>query len=163
MGFILQNQRRAIEELKIHAENLCWPDIFNDIENEFLIEEFNFVLDCGCLMADIYLRGISEGIGTCSDIKNMDVAVFGYNPSKEPIIKKQLKKCEYAVLLWPQNILPEGKTFCGSGNPVQTVELLKYKGRFTCSLPSFVKGKKREHIISLRFLQTSFCSIYIPI
>lgn len=62
---ILSHQRRALESLR--------PD--NEESHSFVLEKNNlqrFYLDGD----EIFLLGVSEGIGTCSDLKGVYIAVF---------------------------------------------------------------------------------------
>ncbi|MBI5733232.1 hypothetical protein HY967_04795 [Candidatus Jorgensenbacteria bacterium] len=108
MGFIIQMQRRAIESFRGRIRT-AWPaDKFRRGKFDFsLVGERSPVVHG---MQPLVCLGISEGIGTCSDIKGMSVAVLGYKwhgeNDKEYKDQGRLSKCAYAVLLWPYSILP---------------------------------------------------------
>src|SRR3989344_2385352 len=88
MGFIVQMQRRVIEA--IYADH------------ELTIEEGAkyFIGD-----DEVFLLGISRGIGTCSDLHGIDIAVFGksrLDPEHESRQRKydaSITSCRGAVLL----------------------------------------------------------------
>lgn len=95
MGFIIQTQRRAIERLKPQADRLQeWPfAIFKkDIRFSFTDGQYQ----------KIFLCGISEGYGTCSDIHGMNVAVFSDEKPSRIIWggPKLLWSCSYGVFLY---------------------------------------------------------------
>ena len=133
MGLVLQTQRRAIEELKKEVKT-SWPESFFE-------KNVNCFLDQD--RKRIFCLGVSEGIGTCSDIHGMNVAVFIENFTDEKKLDKQkVKKCAYAVLL---------------SNPV---EINGYYLRFLDLLePTFID----EDSSILFFRRTGFVSSYIPI
>ena len=70
---IIQAQRRAIEALK-PLVGQPWPQ-------EAFANKCSFYIGQGPTvrpLPSLVLLGFSRGIGTCSDIKGIDVAVFGY-------------------------------------------------------------------------------------
>ena len=101
MGFVIQMQRRAIEALKPFAE-APWPT------EALTKEKISFFLGKdgpSAIIPPLVCLGFSEGIGTCSDIHGMYVAVMGHrewdwDDTKNPSAQ-QLARCAYAVLLWP--------------------------------------------------------------
>ena len=94
MASIRQYQRRAIEELFPFRDGKSFK-IFPNKDRFFLIDG-----------TPLYFVGLSEGIGTCSDIHGMGVAVFSFNPPP-PLLYFNLQNlfhfytgnCEYGVLL----------------------------------------------------------------
>ena len=85
MGFILQQQRRAIEAVFSPIALTLFPDC------SFIFE--------GTLLN---LLGVSEGVGTCADIKDINVAVFStefpFNPEFHHLPKFP-SRCLGAVIL----------------------------------------------------------------
>jgi len=86
MGLYIQFQRRAIESLRLEAEAVVPPPIGNDT-----------------LLADdsgnqLYVAGVSEGIGTCSDVLGMDVLVLSELPTGIPCDLGR-HACAYTVLV----------------------------------------------------------------
>lgn len=112
MSFIIQMQRRAIEALKGFF-SCPWPaEAFQDQDVSFLLGNDS---RGECNQNWLTYLGMSEGVGSCSDIHGMDVVVLGYGPEnwseleqggenwrwhREPNWKR-LSGCAYAVLLWP--------------------------------------------------------------
>lgn len=90
MGFVRQTQRRAIEQLRPHADNLPhWPALVGE----------RFFLTDG---RQLYYWGTSEGYGTCSDIHGMNVVVLADEGPGITINKNEAEKmasASYAVLL----------------------------------------------------------------
>src|SRR5258708_21269453 len=86
MGLVFQVQRRAIEDLRHEAE--ATP--ITNIENEDYISTSTG--------QQLYIAGISPGIGTCSDIHGVDVLVLAEVP---PIERRELGRlaCAYTVLV----------------------------------------------------------------
>lgn len=85
MGFIVQMQRRAIEQLKEEGP----PLVFSTGEVRFLLENGR----------ELHFLGRSKGVGTCSDIHGMDVLVVSEvhgNGRKPPVSSWSVA---YAVLL----------------------------------------------------------------
>ncbi|MDA2936077.1 hypothetical protein MYX06_02575 [Patescibacteria group bacterium AH-259-L05] len=136
MSSIRQYQRRALESFK--------PETF-----EFLIRispRDRYHHHSGILYKKngqknttgkrrIFLLGISEGIGTCSDLHGINIAVFGYNQPSPHEHKKLLTKigngitCDWAALL--RTPLPEEIKYEWNNNTsisclvVQKLELVK--------------------------------------
>src|SRR3989344_5937839 len=122
MGFVIQMQRRAIEALKPYAE-APWPS------EALTKEDISFFLGKdgqGALIPPLVCLGFSEGIGTCSDIHGMYVAVLGHRPfdwdaAKNPNTR-ELARCAYAVLLWPGDAI-ETKVLEHRDHGVRRIEL----------------------------------------
>jgi len=47
----------------------------------------------------IYLLGVSEGVGSCSDLLGVYIAVFSENPGSAKAIPGRMDDCSYAALL----------------------------------------------------------------
>lgn len=87
MSCIRQYQRRALEALK--------P---KEIQSIYLLSTNEFYLD----NQKIYLLGISEGIGTCSDLHGVNIAVFSRaKPEDNRMLLGQNKEifCAWSTLL----------------------------------------------------------------
>lgn len=90
MGLVLQFQRSAIEDLHKFTESRSLPQS---------IASMNLIMEDG---TPFFILGISIGVGTCSDIQDMDVLVLGCNPPKNgPIMPRgaTTENCSYAILL----------------------------------------------------------------
>lgn len=89
MGLVLQTQRRGIEELHKHAEPLPHLDITTPL-----------VLPDG---TPLHILGVSNGVGSCSDIHDMDVLVVGTRPRVDGPPRfpygSSATTCSYMVLL----------------------------------------------------------------
>lgn len=90
MSSIRQYQRRALEALKPESQN---PLSVSIAHTYYLNGE------------EIYLLGISKGVGTCADLHRINIAVFGKTkPHKSPFAgKNELEQCEWAALLRSPN------------------------------------------------------------
>ena len=114
MGAIIQRQRRAIEHF-----------YHQGIRNQIRIENplDNFKLNDGSIL---YLGGVSQGIGTCSDIKGMNIPVFWQGEIRIPTEKELevLKNCHYVVLL--RKTLPTDHFMCSKDPRIlkKSIELL---------------------------------------
>ncbi len=114
MGLVIQFQRRAIEKLRAQNREKSPLRLMSKFGSDI-----RFTVDgkpARCL-------GISEGIGTCSDIGGMDVAVFGVCGDTAPVrlnghAPKALE-AEYFVFLH------NGTKLDKHGAPRATVELLE--------------------------------------
>lgn len=88
MACVKQWQRRALEKLRPWT---IVPLVFsvNGKDEFYLINGKR-----------IYLLGVSSGIGTCSDLKDVNIAVFGYEKPKFIIFPRRWNKtCQWAALL----------------------------------------------------------------
>lgn len=92
MGLTIQFQRRAIESHAREPEAISPPDITNITQIE-APDGTKF-----------YYAGVSRGIGTCSDIHDMDVLVLTSNLI-EPSRKVGNLSCAYTVLV--RTLTPE--------------------------------------------------------
>ncbi|MDA2936216.1 hypothetical protein MYX06_03295 [Patescibacteria group bacterium AH-259-L05] len=159
MGFIIQLQRRAIEKFNDYPKT-PWP------ETIFGKDDVSFFLTNG----KIFCYGVSKGFGTCSDIHGMDVAVFGFiKPNKSTIPKNdvrpaELKKCSYAVYLWPYGVVPVKSKEKIDPNqhdpeePERVVELLNYVDHEYCHC-SLKNGE--INWIQVKLERTGLISTYI--
>ena len=86
MGLYVQFQRRAIESLRDHPEAIPTPPIAD--ASKIHSSQGN----------KLYIAGVSNGIGTCSDVLDMDVLVLTDKPVRQHIKPEQLA-CAYTVLL----------------------------------------------------------------
>lgn len=86
MGLYIQFQRRAIESLREHPEAVPVPPI-RDINSLHRLEG-----------SRLYVAGVSEGVGTCSDVTDMNVLVLTDKPTVRKINPAKLA-CAYTVLL----------------------------------------------------------------
>ncbi len=89
MSRLIQYQRRAIEKVVDLSD-----------EGKFvLVANQEYILSNSV----IFLAGVSEGVGTCSDLHNVNVAVFTKNPKDKGRVKfldpDYQIICEGAVLL----------------------------------------------------------------
>lgn len=108
MACVKQWQRRAIERLKPHARPLNFPPT-----------EASLLMDG----QPLYVLGVSDGTGTCSDIHGMDVLVLGLTPPSVPPRQADLSKCSYAVLLrWATDEERRRNEYCNSA--VDLLEVL---------------------------------------
>lgn len=84
MSCIRQYQRRALEALKPEKD---WPIMIPNgkIDEYYLYGE------------KIHLLGISEGIGTCSDLKDINIAVFG---KTKPELIQFPRNCQHVICSW---------------------------------------------------------------
>ena len=88
MGLVIQFQRRAIEKV------FAITHVTITKENEFRLNGHR-----------LNLLGISTGVGTCSDIWGVDIAVFEQNSQTEPLHPLVFPiHCQGLVLL--RNLLP---------------------------------------------------------
>jgi len=113
MGLVFQLQRRAIEDLRHEDEAIP----VTDLESLRTISTSNG--------ERLYVVGISPGIGTCSDVLDMDVLVLADAPVIEQRKVGRLA-CAYAVLvrdLTDQERLTD--SFSKQGVARKCVELLK--------------------------------------
>ena len=119
MSFILQMQRRAIEDLIRD-----WP--VQDLRGIKLADVDFFVNETigrgpHRKQTPIYCWGVSEGYGSCAGIHHMNVAVFSRcKPEPEEIFTdfEKLQTCYYAVLV--------SDPFEVGGQIKRRVELLKH-------------------------------------
>ena len=120
MALILQRQRRAIEALKPFVEK-SWPS------ESFTEGHVSFYIGEGPTQTpSLVFLGFSEGIGTCSDIHGMDVAVLGYralgNEKEKDLDIKRLAGCAYVVLFWPVHAI-EVKVLAEKSERVRLIDL----------------------------------------
>src|SRR3989344_5554505 len=103
MGLVLQAQRRALEVFAPYAK-ARWP------EETFERSDARFFLgtaDTSGYSDSLVCVGISSGIGTCSDLQGVDIAVLQYHQEIRKrqqaflLDYKRLSGCRFAVLLWP--------------------------------------------------------------
>ncbi|MFA5022245.1 MAG: hypothetical protein WC508_04170 [Patescibacteria group bacterium] len=138
MGFTVQMQRRAIERLRVGASR---PP--KDIGDHRLF------LTTG---KRIYIWGISDGVGTCADVKDMDVIVVAKsNPGKNwerMYHKNSLPTSRYVVLSRPPTKEEEKKAHHLYGDNVElnTVELLRFVSRDKRGLHFKVVGKTSTYV-----------------
>lgn len=170
MGLVLQTQRRGLEAFKPHATQ-AWPPEAMSQKNA----RFSLGLDNGSWPTALLCLGVSEGIGTCSDLKGVAIAVLGYqmgNDKRQEDFKldwERLAVCQFATLLWPQGVRLQEVPNPESGelrrvntvkvNPLQihqTVELLEFS-----SFKEWNFGK--EKFTSVHLLRTGLLNSYIPI
>lgn len=88
MAFLTQFQRRAIESLKPHASS----SLSDILSSSFWLNG----------KQSLIILGISEGIGSCSDIHGMNVLVLSANFLNEPLripTAQQIRSCAYAVII----------------------------------------------------------------
>ena len=124
MSRITQFQRRAIESLWKDISNgqkdkVKWPkDISPDCH--FFYKEKAIYKE-----KEVYYLGISNGVGSCSDIMGVNVAVFGNfgGIKPKPYSRDPLSSCQYAVLV-RKPTPEETKQWNKPGVPHLTVELL---------------------------------------
>ncbi len=96
MANIKQYQRRAIESLLqslLLSEQfkIRWPKDIDQDKCRFFYHN-----------QEVYFLGISTGVGTCSDIHDLNVAVFGnFGEKPEPRCpaRQGLSDCDFAVLV----------------------------------------------------------------
>ena len=100
MGSIRQFQRRAIESLRSHMVEPRHP-----IESVYSLRP---VISANFLMLDnkqpLKVLGISDGVGTCSDIHGMNVLVLSADQRsrlQREISLAEIENCAYAVFLRP--------------------------------------------------------------
>jgi hypothetical protein len=117
MACVKQWQRRVIEGLAPHAQLLTLPD-----------SEMQFFLGSRRL----FPLGISNGIGTCADLANLDVLVLGLAPPGEPRHAAGIGNCRYAVLL--RNCTAEEKASAGGVLVNSAVDLLRVTRRSGVSI-----------------------------
>ena len=150
---IIQAQRRAIEALK-PLVGQPWPQ-------EAFANKCSFYIG----LPSLVLLGFSRGIGTCSDIKGIDVAVFGYRSFNREdqeieIDRNRLANCAYSVLLWPRRPVEIKVLSIESGirrialdhdleAPQATVELLRFDS-FRDHEPATIKGRDRFTVVYLQ-------------
>ena len=85
MAHILQNQRRTLESLR-PSEDM-----------EVIIRPRQVYRYEG---HQLFLSGISKGMGTCSDLHNIDIAVFEYGlKEKQRFIPKSEINCAWTAVL----------------------------------------------------------------
>lgn len=100
MSNVHNYQRRALESLL--QKGLAAPVVLKENQQYFLDGE------------EIFLLGISKGIGTCSDLHGVNIAVFGHTRPKRiqgrPVFPEQ---CEAAAIIreptseeWPDQNSP---------------------------------------------------------
>lgn len=124
MSRIIQFQRRAIESLwnglsEKEKEKVRWSkDIRQD--SSFFYESKNYQI-----VFPLGFFGISEGVGTCADVHDINVAVFGKidGTRPKPYARYPLSSCGFAVLL-RKPTPEETKEWNKPGVPHLTVELL---------------------------------------
>jgi hypothetical protein len=113
MGLVIQFQRRAIESLNDEPEAVP-PPANLDADQIYTADG-----------KQLHIAGISEGIGTCSDIKKMDVLVLSELPPVRVRSHGELA-CAYTVLLRPldeQEV--QGDILAKQGVARMCVELLE--------------------------------------
>ncbi len=181
MGLILQAQRRANEALAPHAKR-PWPnDVFGRRDVAFWIGPYVSHRP----QTKLILSGISEGVGTCSDLKGVDIAVLQYhwnvggaeNHAESGEFANwwwgRLSHCDYAVLLWPSRVqvmetvekLPNGVRrvdpfLADPDQASRTVELLEFSSVGAYSFES-VNGEL--HATNIYLTRTGLFSTYVPI
>ena len=139
-------QRRAVEALK--SENMV-PFIISeeDKEAQYYLQRKK---DGEIKFQRIYLLGISEGVGTCSDLKDVNIAVFGRKKPSYIRFPKKTKEiiCEWAALLREpsqQELKEEGKD-SKSMPYLQVEEMRIYRIEEKCRLKRVyfcLTGKKK--------------------
>lgn len=182
MGFTMQTQRRAIEALLPHVAS-TWPkEVFAGKHLLFRASKFP---DAALIQQDLIdFWGVSVGIGTCSDIHGVDVAVFGlrsgnnaHNNTKD---FKFLSSCAYAVLVWPAELrvisFKGSKIIRGNSHDIHKLDYrscddpLHQNIRFI-ELLDFLKieecdyefSELRAKPSSIHFLRTGTVTSHIPI
>ena len=103
MSGIRQNQRRAVEALfagEVYDAVKRRQKLFRSAVSAHVVgHKVLFKLKTG---EQVHLCGISVGVGTCSDIHGMNVAVFGSSDPERNVLeeeKEALPACFYAALL----------------------------------------------------------------
>lgn len=143
MGFMIQTQRRAIEQLKPEADGLSsWPQSIFDGKVKQLRSAFYLCTEDGGF--GLSYLGTSEGYGTCSDIHGMNVLVFGLQVPEIKIKKEEkvkMAKAAYAALLFEAEEV--------DNHYEQAVELLAFH---------MVDESGRVY-----FKQTGHRAIYVPV
>lgn len=103
MGLVLQTQRRALEVFAPYSKKV-WPQAaFAKKDARFLAGK-----DDSRHNDSLVCVGISAGIGTCSDLHGVDIAVLQYHQeirkkqAEFPLDYKRLSTCQFVALLWPE-------------------------------------------------------------
>ncbi|MBI4127593.1 MAG: hypothetical protein HY459_00830 [Parcubacteria group bacterium] len=139
MSFILQMQRRAIESLRDHAHE--FPRI--DPRAELILNDGT----------PLEILGISQGVGTCSEIHGMNVLVVGTEPlhaARAAAMSRTLLDCAYTVLLrgpTVQEVEEErNRHLWGDGHAFACVELLRSITRKNHRIILTRTGRKRLYV-----------------
>lgn len=177
MGLVLHTQRRAVEVFA-HKKlaKQPWPaDAVFEEKSYFSLTPMHGA----AVGTHLTFLGVSRGVGTCSDIHAVNVAVFGERHRDETHQESfsRLASCQYAVLLWPGSaILLKPLEVFGSGRVVrvdpievdpfaclETVELLD-PAEFK-HFPAYEKlnGKMSPPFTSVDLARTGWLSSYVPI
>jgi len=135
LGLIIQRQRRAVEE------------VFTT-DNVTITKETEFYLNDRKLT----MLGTSIGVGTCSDIKEVNIAVLGQNPETGPTHPLSSPiHCLGLVLL--RNLLPEEyedqkKSGWYVGQPLLMIEGLEIKEKRSQSnlINLRLSGRKSSYV-----------------
>lgn len=152
MGRVLQTQRRAIESLRSAAMELNSHKELDSVDmNKVVLCSLNevYVLEPGRTM--IYPWGTSVGVGTCSDIRGMNVLVMGLNELKEmfPVFEPH----EYVVLC--RSVTDEERreykevNRYGGDPSLACVELIWFVRRFPFHTITFARTGKKQVYVSL--------------
>ena len=104
MGSIRQFQRRAIERLWLHITKPRHPiesiySLRSVLSDNLIISESDNLITKDA--RPLAILGISDGVGTCSDIHGMNVLVLSdhlLSQSNHKVTLPQIKDCTYAVL-----------------------------------------------------------------
>lgn len=106
MGLVLQTQRRALEAFDPYAMP-AWPrEALERNDARFIAGQ----ADTDRFVDPLVCIGISQGIGTCSDLHGVSIAVLEYafeiKKSQEdfPVDWAWLGACKFAVLQWPSGV-----------------------------------------------------------
>ncbi len=138
MGNIHTPQRRALEALKPEK---IYPLIISTEDKYY----FNG--------KEIYLLGISEGIGTCSDLKDINIAVFGQKEPCSPRFPRGKTEvdCSWAVILRDPTDEEMEQEERDGRIPCLTVEGIEILGKFLIkkgrTIYQFIStGKKKIYV-----------------
>lgn len=98
MSSIRQYQRRALEALKPEKVAISFSVSKKDEETLFYVQRR---VKGKVRFERIYLLGISEGVGTCSDLEGINIAVFGLKKPLSTQLPKNIEEviCEWAALV----------------------------------------------------------------
>ncbi len=162
MGFVLQSQRRAIEALVPFAKALSWPEeAFTRNVTFFRVGQENWSTPLIC-------AGISEGIGTCSDLHGVDVAILQYyergveEPKQDAT---RLSHCKYAVLLWPSGtkVVQAIEDLAWRLQRVDPTKVDPLSSMRTVELLEFSSHKGDDNINHVYLVRTGLISSYVPV
>ena len=133
MGFVRQYERKAIEEVTTDAR-------FLDPLNHEQAQRYYFGTQ------EIFLWGISEGIGTCSSIKGRNIAVFCLRQPDRPLIRAS-EPYEYAALIRILTPLERTAVPVTQQNAALLLAECLFPLEITAHFVSFVStDKKREYV-----------------